>query len=91
MTMKSRFIVQQILETWINQLPIDPQTGASIATREDIIRLSEHLALRLGEPDESQTGHWLSMLVELYTQARFGKQTAFHQSNNPSIRSSVVQ
>jgi hypothetical protein len=83
MTMKRRFIIQQILETWVDQLPIDSQSGASIATKEDIARLSQELALRLGEVDERQTSHWLSILVELYTQARFRKQTAFYPSNNP--------
>ena len=82
MTMKRRFIIQQILETWVDQLPVDTETGASIAIKEDIAHLSEQLASRLGEPDESQTGHWLSMLVELYTQARFGKQTESRSSVN---------
>ena len=91
MTMKRRFIIQQILETWVDQLPVDTETGASIATKEDIAHLSEQLASRLGEPDESQTGHWLSMLVELYTQARFRNRASFRTSNNPQIHQSAVQ
>jgi hypothetical protein len=89
-SMKRQLLIQNILETWVNQLPVEADTGASIATKEDIVRLSEELASQLGEPDEGQTGHWLSLLVQLYTQARFEKQRAVHQSNNPSIRSSVV-
>jgi hypothetical protein len=78
--MKRRLIIQQALETWINHLPTETQTGASIATKEDITRLSEELASRLGEPDESQTAHWLSMLVELYAQARLRNRTSSHSS-----------
>ena len=78
--MKYRLVIHQILEAWIEQLPIDTQTGASIAAKEDISRLSQELASRLAEPDEGQTGHWLSMLVELYAQARFIKQTSPHSS-----------
>ena len=90
--MKRRLIILQALETWINHLPTETQTGASIATKEDIVRLSEELASRLGEPDESQTAHWLSMLVELYAQAKFGNRTSSHSSlpvrqagTNPAI------
>lgn len=83
MTTTRRFTIQQILETWVEQLPIEAQTGASIATKGDIARLSEQLVSRLGEPDESQTGHWMSLLVELYTQARFRNRTSLHSSNNP--------
>jgi len=89
--MNRRLLIQQILETWINQLPTETQTGASIATKEDIARLSEHLAAQLQDVDQHETGHWLSMLVELYSQARFRNQTQFHQSKNPSIHSSIVQ
>jgi len=89
--MNRRLLIQQILETWINQLPTETQTGASIATKEDIARLSEHLAAQLQDVDQHETGHWLSMLVELYTQAKFRNETRFDQSNNPSIHSSIVQ
>jgi len=78
--MNRRLLIQQILETWINQLPTETQTGASIATREDIARLSEQLAAQLRDVDQQQTGRWLSMLVELYTQARFTNRTTLHSS-----------
>jgi len=81
--MTRRFIIQQILDTWINQLPIDSQTGTLIATKEDIARLSEQIVSLLRETDESQTRHWFSILVELYAQAKFSKRPSFYSSNNP--------
>ncbi|HWP81086.1 MAG TPA: hypothetical protein VNN76_00345 [Bacteroidota bacterium] len=91
MTTSRRFMIQQIIETWVGHLPIDPHSGASIATKEDIVRLSEQLASQLNEPDEGQTGHWLSMLVELYTQAKFRNATPSQSSNNPLIQQSALQ
>jgi hypothetical protein len=78
-----KFIIKQIIESWVDHLPVDLESGASIATREDIARLSEQLATQLAEPDERQTDHWLSLLVELYTQAKFKPPPRSHLSNNP--------
>jgi hypothetical protein len=88
--MNHRIIILQTLESWLKQLPVETQTGASIATKDDIVRLSEQLSSRLAE-DKHQIDRWLSTLVELYSQARLRSSTTSHLSNIPSIQRSASQ
>lgn len=88
--MNQKILILETLESWLKHLPVDEQTGASIATKDDIVRLSEQLSSRL-EEDKHQIDRWLSTLVELYSQARFKSNATSHLSNIPSIQRSAFQ
>ena len=75
-----REIIWQILDTWVGQLPIDDRTAESIATKEDVAHLSEQLISRLSKADESQAGHWMTLLVALYSTSRFRETSGYQQA-----------